>query len=390
MVMGTAERVLAVGWLLAFALAGFGNTSLGLLLVVGSLIAVWRSGRWSPSIDDWSHGLFLGLLGAMAVSAAFSPIPAVAAPLTFGYALVVFGFVFGAQWLAAQRDLLTKRLLPALAVGSTLAFAYATGRFFSAHLARAVGLFVAENGLGTLVILCGGVSLGYLSGLSGRWRYLTLPYLIVAASTLVLTFSRGAWLGFAAMLASFGLVRPSSRRWVILAMAVLLLFLAVNSLAASRFYSIFNLSNHTSRINIWRTTIEMIKDRPIVGLGAGVYMHIYPKYAPAWYPPADKVAAFAHNLFLQVAAEFGLIGLAVFVLILGRTLWAAWKLGKSGDPFFQGVFAGLVGVLIHQQVDIPIWGLEIGGAFWILCGLVLATYARERGLRPPSRERLNQ
>lgn len=373
--MRSKETLRRVGWFLVFLLMAHGNTSLGLLvLAVASLIAL-RGGRWRAAPDRLTRGLFLTLLAAMAVSAVLSPAKLVAGPLTFGYALLVFVLVFGAEWLVVEESYLRRVLLPALVAGSLVSFAYAILRYLIVRPERAEALFTSFNGLGTLIVLATGVSLGYLLGLAGRRRYLALPYLSVAIVALLLTFSRGAWLGFLVMLGTLGLVNRGARRWAVLGILGVAIGLAFVPQLAHRFLTSFDLSANAPRLYIWRAALDMIQAHPIFGVGAGVFMHVYPQYVLPGAP--EPVAAFAHNLFLQVAAEFGLVGLAIFLAILGRVMWQAWRLARTGNVFYQGIFAALVGVLIHQQVDIPIWGLEIGGAFWTLVGLVIALHRRQ-------------
>ncbi|MDI6869841.1 MAG: O-antigen ligase family protein [Bacillota bacterium] len=313
----------------------------------------------------------------MVVSAILSPVRRVAGLLTLGYALLVFGFVFGAQWLATAYTSLRDRLVLAVVLGSAGSNLYAIGYYLIHRPERTLGLLTGFNGLGTLIVLYTGVSLGYLLNLRGGWRRLTLPYLAVAFSALLLTFSRGAWLGFLGMIATFALINRCSRRWAVAGLLAVLLVLAGVPTVAERFLTSFQPSANLSRLYIWRSTLMMIKDYPLFGVGAGAFMHVYPRYVLPGAP--EPVAAFAHNLFLQVLAEFGLVGFVVFVAILGRVMWMSWQLARTGNVFYQGIFAALVGVLIHQQVDIPIWGLEIGGAFWTMVGLVIALYHRELG-----------
>ncbi|NLM37701.1 MAG: hypothetical protein GX202_06210, partial [Firmicutes bacterium] len=120
----------------------------------------------------------------------------------------------------------------------------------------------------------------------------------------------------------------------------------------------------------------------------------YLEYAP---PAANKerTFAFAHNIFLQIAAELGLTGFLLFILAFAPTYFLAYKLAKSGNPFYQGIFASLAGILIHQQVDLPIWKTNIGIGFWLLLGLAVGLYAVEAkktavttGLPQPDRQSL--
>ena len=77
---------------------------------------------------------------------------------------------------------------------------------------------------------------------------------------------------------------------------------------------------------------------------------------------------------MQVTAEFGFIGLILFCVILFSTLYMSFRLARTGNLIYQGIFAAIVGVLVHQQVDLPIWGFDIGGAFWMLIGLTIGLY----------------
>ncbi|HHW13715.1 MAG TPA: O-antigen ligase family protein, partial [Firmicutes bacterium] len=239
-------------------------------------------------------------------------------------------------------------------------------------------LFVGFNGFGTLIVLGTGVGLGYLAGLSTKWRWATVAgYLALSVVAVLITYSRGAWLGYLGMLAVFALANRHVRRWTWFAIAGLAAGWFMVPGLHTRLVSAFSLAANSNRLFIWRSTLDIIKDHPLFGVGAGVFMHIYEKYALPGAP--EKVVAYAHNLFLQVLAEFGIIGFVLFVAVVGRVLLMSWRLARTGEPLYQGIFASFIGVLIHQQVDIPIWGLEVGGAFWLLVGLVISLYVHEMG-----------
>ncbi|MGE5482446.1 MAG: O-antigen ligase family protein [Bacteroidota bacterium] len=361
--------------------AALGNTSVGLLLTLVGLLASLPRLRFKLRAWDPFHWLFVVLIAVMVASAVVSPVPRVASLLTLGFALVTVGFVFGATWLAGEWEFVNRRLLPALVLGSVLSYAYALWSYFGRHLDRAAAPFVGCNGLGTLVILAGWTSLGYLGTLKFKWRRPALvAYFSLAVAALAVTFSRGAWFGFLGGLVIFGLLNQGVRRWVLVAMAAIAAVVAAAAPLRDRFISAFQLSASGGRLYIWKGALAMFKDHPVFGVGAGVFMHVSARYAP----PGDPypVAAYAHNLFQQVLAEFGVVGAAVFVAILGRVLYCAWKLARTGKPLYQGLFAAFVGVLIHQQVDIPVWGLEVGGLFWLTTTLVVTAFHAE-GLAGP-------
>ncbi|MFM2050115.1 MAG: hypothetical protein RL682_606, partial [Pseudomonadota bacterium] len=75
------------------------------------------------------------------------------------------------------------------------------------------------------------------------------------------------------------------------------------------------------RAVMWIATAKMIQAYPIAGVGAGAWeVHI-----PIYQPPESQLETdyYAHNEFLQLVAEYGLIGGAFLVLLLGYLVWAA-------------------------------------------------------------------
>lgn len=374
--MNGANRLVKAGYLVACFGAAFGTTSAGLLLSLAGWAAAAMRGKASWRFSHRIYWFFVALLGVMALSALVSPVRPVAAWLTLGFALVLAGFVFGSQWTGSDKSFLARRLAPTLIAASTLSYLATIIRYLVLYPARAEGFVVGSNGLGTIIIMCTGLSLGCLGAWKSAWRYAAMPlYFLLAGVTLLITYSRGAWFGFLAMLVAFGVSNRKARGWTLLGMGGLAGALASVPSLHARFLSALHLAGNESRLFIWRATLRMIKAYPVLGVGAGVYMHVSKRFAlpGAPYP----VAAFAHNLFLQVLAEFGLVGFAVFMAILIQVFVMAWRLARTGHTAYQGIFAALIGIVVHQQVDIPIWGLEIGGAFWLLVGITISLYVHE-------------
>ncbi|MCP4715260.1 MAG: tetratricopeptide repeat protein, partial [Deltaproteobacteria bacterium] len=92
------------------------------------------------------------------------------------------------------------------------------------------------------------------------------------------------------------------------------------------------------RLTVWQNCIEMIKDRPVLGLGPGGFQFFYPAYTnrvqrdPAF--DKEKQIRRVHNDFLQLGAELGIPGALLFTGLLFGGLYMAWKLGpdkKHGD-----------------------------------------------------------
>ena len=132
------------------------------------------------------------------------------------------------------------------------------------------------------------------------------------------------------------------------------------------------------RLAHWEAAWGMLEDHPLLGVGVGNYVPTYPSYAlPGWEDPLGH----AHNYYLNVAAETGLAGLVVYVLLIGACFWQAWSATRLLTGPAQGVALGVLGVLgaftVHSLFDnLYVHGMNMHLA--ILLGL-LAVFVRERG-----------
>ena len=99
--------------------------------------------------------------------------------------------------------------------------------------------------------------------------------------------------------------------------------------------------------------VQLVQDFPVLGSGPGTFYVAFPKYRPETIPVFYD---YAHNDYVQIAAETGLVGLSllglVVVLSLGAAVRAQWV---RRDPLMRGMaFASIMGttaLLIHSWVD---------------------------------------
>lgn len=123
--------------------------------------------------------------------------------------------------------------------------------------------------------------------------------------------------------------------------------------ALSRFVGTVNSDDPTTgRSHFWSMTLEMIRDRPLLGTGLGAFGVVYTRYDTR--NGAYRLEQ-AHNDYLQIVSDAGVMGLALglfFVVALFRMGFARCQ---SEDPFRRGVavgaLAGCFAVLIHSFFD---------------------------------------
>jgi len=161
---------------------------------------------------------------------------------------------------------------------------------------------------------------------------------LLIVSAVVLSQTRGAYLGmafvFAAMLA---IKRPPKRIILPLIAASAMLGLGLSMLNPAIRYklgsifkgadSVVNTSVKSqdiaidARLTLWRAGFKMIKDRPVLGAGPGSVKTLFPLYCPKPYPE-NIVWGSLHNLYIHQTAERGIIGLAALLalfLLMFRT-----------------------------------------------------------------------
>jgi putative inorganic carbon (hco3(-)) transporter len=222
-------------------------------------------------------------------------------------------------------------------------------------------------------------------------KALALTMLIVNTACLVLTFSRGGWMGLvvAALTVTALLVYwisiempPFWRTWslpIVLGGLIGVLVLAVIFVepVQLRVLSIFadrKDSSNNFRRYVWDAVFEMIRDRPIIGIGPGhnSFNKIYPLYQRPRY-----TALSAYSILLEVAVETGFIGLACFLWLIivtfntGLMQLRRLRQLRSAEGFWLiGAIATLLGMLTHGTVDTIWFRPEVNTLWWLMVALI--------------------
>jgi O-antigen ligase len=137
------------------------------------------------------------------------------------------------------------------------------------------------------------------------------------------------------------------------------------------------------RLMIWDISLLMVKDHPIVGQGLGTYKYHYLWYQGEYFenPSHDDVihlavwAREAHNEYVQILAELGIVGFAVWMWLLITFFRGRYKtLGKERQEeeyFFPrlGFTMGALVVLVHAVVSFPLHIVPNGLLLFLLMGL---------------------
>jgi len=141
-----------------------------------------------------------------------------------------------------------------------------------------------------------------------------------------------------------------------------------------------------SRENLWRVTLAVARDHPLVGIGPGNFPVVEPSYAYRTIeisrPDLILKSYVSHNTYLQVLAEYGFVGLVLFLGVLagalGLGLRAARRLSASegviAEVMARAALAGTVGLLAAYFFLSSQYEKQL----WILVGLCVALDAVSR------------
>jgi O-antigen ligase len=172
------------------------------------------------------------------------------------------------------------------------------------------------------LLLSASVAKGFLTGQDGKGKGLYWLLLAVVATSLVLNFTRGVWLG--CVVATLYIVARWKPRtlWAIPVLLVVA-YLAAPSLIRRRVSLAFHPREDPAlaiRLEMWGAGLRMVREHPWVGVGPGNIPLVYAQYLPPGTTPMAGYHDHLHDNFLQLAAERGLpclISWLWFMLALG-------------------------------------------------------------------------
>lgn len=396
---------------------------IGQIAFVGFLLSyvVWRAVRQQPLVAvTWTSlyiplGVFLVISGA----SAFGAISLGAwfnewlkwVEILLVIALVV-SMAGAGNWLWLIFGLVLAGSANALVgiyefLGGSGALHLAIGdRFF-----RAFGTFGQPNPFGGFMGLLLPVALmsacGYCLRLLARWRFdrrlcsasamamgFYLASFIALLVGLLVSWSRGAWLGFAASLAALTLAYPRKAWQGVSSLLVLgglvVVFWSVGLLpqsivnrinsATEEYFTFADVRGVTitpenypvvERLAHWQAALDMVSSRPWLGAGLGNYEVAYSGYRLInWH----FALGHAHNYYLNILAEAGIIGLLGYGNVWLVIIWLTWRIRRHPDSVSRSVTVGLLGSWIYLGVHSLFDNLYVNNVF-VHIGLMLGVLA---------------
>jgi putative inorganic carbon (HCO3(-)) transporter len=295
---------------------------------------------------------------------------------------------------------------------------------------RAFGTFGQPNPfsafMGLTLPLALGLAWGYWSDVWRKWndaraaerrqrknatsrsslRFILMPGLLagfyagcalILLAGLIASWGRGAWLGFAVAAVVLVLFAPR-RRWIGIllvvggGMSLSLLWvggfvpLSIQQRIESARQDFVGFQDVRGmpisdenfaiieRLAHWQAAIYMADAHPFIGVGLGNYEVAYPMYrVPSWPNPLGH----AHNDYLNLLAETGIVGLVGYLAGWALIVTWTWQTLKTSDPVKRGLALGLLGTWTHLAVHSFVDKLYVNNLF-LHIGVMLGLLAAAR------------
>jgi O-antigen ligase len=363
------------------------NKLMGLLLIISWLAAATAGEDRRRKLFESFGFLYLLVLFLLWVglSATWADDPgaAIGAATRYGPNMLLFLIVYAAVRTRDQALVVVGALVIGTLISAAYGIVFPTEADADGRLSGALG-----NANATATALAVGVALAGALAIALRdnpWlRFgaaIGVPLCFVA---LFLSVSRGGLVALAAVLVA-AVTMAGRRRLAALAVVAVAVvgtvgYFAVVAPPEAR-DRIVESDGGTGRSDIWTVGWRMVEANPVVGIGAGNFASSSVHYLlePGAIQRADFIVddpKVAHNTYLEVMAELGTIGLALFLAILAATLGFALKavraFARVGDREMEiisrALFVALVGTLVASFFG----SREFNNQLWLLMALAPA------------------
>ncbi len=358
--------------------AGISVTKLaGYICIAAFVYALVKERR--PLVFERGQALVLGILGIALLSTAWAENTPAAITTTTRYASFAVVYVIVTQF--GHDRVLQRRIAWTLAVTCTIAAGLGLNDYLRGNAQLATLPHVQQNDFAFILA----TSLPFMFFLLGRTR--ALRPLLLAATALVsaailLSLSRGAFLGLAAGFVVF--VLTDRRRLQVTLTAGLLAtvgtLLVIHS-NPQRFHEALLLKQNVAQQNVstrfgaWGAAARLASDHPLLGVGPGNFQFHY--NALTGQPLGTFTLTVAHNALLDVGAELGVVAmclLALYLLLAFTRLTSTLRLGYGDPGFVRALRISLTiaivsALFLSEQYFLP---------FWLIGGLAAAIWAQGR------------
>ena len=377
--LGESSTGTTLNWVLG-ALAGTALLSVG--IITKRLHWPSRPALWAALFAGWA---LLSSVWSLRLESAEHWIPTAAS--------LALLYLVASSWKLSERQfsILTRLIIAGgcLAAGYTV-FQYARGVTWVSFMGTTTrgslvieGREVNPNSLGTDLLLPFSLATAwFFSARSKLSSLLGLCAASVIVAAVFVTISRGSILSACVVMAVFFLRLNKKRRMLLIGTAVL----AAALLMPGSFFSRLKSSIHdagSGRLDIWSVGFDMVKHHGITGVGLANFPVLYDQYAGR-APRFVGYGRGAHNIYLETAVEFGIVGMFFLVAALFshiRTVRRLWPKARSMSMQIVSLEAACWAMVVAGLFEAIIWDKSFW-LTWMLC--LMAAQLQPRAVEAPA------
>lgn len=154
---------------------------------------------------------------------------------------------------------------------------------------------------------------------------------------------------------------------LVLAGSVLFGTIFLKNSSLQEYFSPDSRSSFASRVMIWRSSVKMLADSPIFGIGPGNFQDVYLVYQQFFPPYLEWAVPEPHNVFLAFWLHSGLIGLIAFLGLLWLWFYRLFHALPNGARLeLAALLAAMSSILVHGLIDTPYWRTNLSFLFWMI------------------------
>ncbi len=256
-------------------------------------------------------------------------------------------------------------------------------------MSRISGTWVSYNDFAWYLTFMLPISLSLLfSRIRGSYKIMCGLILVAGIGALICTLSRAGWYSFVVaalivLLLNFSKTKgKTGLNNFATSIVAILIVISVIFTVNPQFLNIVNrrvvsddYDAAYSRIPQMQVASNIIRANPLLGIGINNYTEVMDQYDTTDVKLTSITRQQVHNIFLQVAAEMGVAGLAIFIWLIFMVYKEGLSYIRFSEDSMSNVVVGLIGgitaFLIHGLVDAASLGNHLFLIFWFFTGMVI-------------------